>query len=90
MNLPPIVELNKSKNSDEQRKFIYLLNLLDFMETIGHLHYKGLLPMNDIRDLCGFSVKFNYQIFEQYIDDRKKIHEVPELYKDFENLYKEF
>lgn len=82
-----IVKLNKSKNSVKQRKFICLLNLLDFMETIGHLCSKNLLSTEEVRDLCGFSMKFNYQIFERYIRERRKRHKVPKLYQDFENLY---
>jgi hypothetical protein len=81
-----IIDLSKKK--DESKKFIYILHVLDFMETMGYLYLKdGGLSREDIKKLFKVSVIKNYAIFKPYIDHVRKVDE--KLYRNFQDMYNE-
>lgn len=82
-----IVQLRDSKNKKDIRKFIILLNFLDFMETVGYFYYKKYVGIDDLLELCGCSLDFNYQIFRFYIKDKRTRNQNKEFYKYFAALY---
>lgn len=79
-----IVDLSTSKQKED---FIYLLNFLDFMETIGYFYTNKYLEEKHLYELFGASLKFNYEIFEPYIKHRREKHKNPKFYCEFEKLY---
>lgn len=79
----------KLKNDTSSAKdFIYLLNFLDFFETIGYLHYKKSISIDDINELCGNSIRYFFIIFQEYIFYRKKEKDIL-FYDMFIQLYKD-
>lgn len=83
-----IVALSKKLDNKSVQSFISLLNFLDFMETIGYYYATGKLEQSDLKELFGLSLKFNYEIFEPYIYDRRERHKNSQFYTEFEKLYK--
>lgn len=80
-----IIEMSEDKG--KERSFIYLLNFLDFMETIGYLCSEKHITAKALNELCGESLKYNYQIFEAYIDYRNSKH-TGRFYCEFKKLYR--
>jgi len=89
--------LKISYNTTMTSNFIYLLNFLDFMDTIGCLAKdKNEEFMNELDDLCGDSLIFNFKIFQPYIFYKRQKHESRKtnkkkkrkFYYNFEKLYK--
>lgn len=78
-----------SKNITLTDDFIYLLNFLDFMESIAFLVEEKHVSARKLNILCGESIIFNYIIFQPYIQQRRVRHGNKNFYKCFENLYKE-
>lgn len=61
--------------------FVDLLNLLDFLETLGYFHSRGDLDLDDIFNIFGGNIKFLYPLFKQYIDKRRE-----RLPNDYNNI----
>ena len=80
-----ILALRESHKEFDCEQFIYLLNFIDFMETIGYLHKSEYVDLKDLEELCGHSLKFNYEIFKKYIDNRNERH--GNFYEYFTELY---
>lgn len=76
-----------SISEDDKDKFIYLLNFLDFMETVGYLYTNKHITLNKLDKLFGASLIFNFRIFEPYILHRQKKHKIGDFYKEFKQLY---
>lgn len=74
-----------SNNPARQDDFIYIINFLDFLETIGFLFAKKYVYIKDLNALCGKSLLYNYEIFKPYIEEHKKIPYESD-YKNFEAL----
>jgi hypothetical protein len=81
--------LRFSSENKDPKKFIILLNYLDFMETIGYLSKSEYVSINDLNELCGFTIKFNYEIFRLYIEDKRRRHNKKEFYSSFTELYQQ-
>jgi hypothetical protein len=73
---------------DHAEAFIYVLNFLDFMDTIGFLYIKEFVNADDLNALCGEALVFNYEIYQHYIIHKRDKHGNPKFYKNFEKLYK--
>jgi hypothetical protein len=82
-----IIRLSLSEAGHETEEFIYILNFLDFMETIGYFHSTGQLSEKDLVELFGDSIKFNFEVLKPYIDYRRKHHNNAAFSKEFEKLY---
>lgn len=80
-----IIELSNTKKKEVD--FIYLLNFLDFMETIGYIESIGQITVDELEALCGESLMFNYKIFKPYIQDKRSRHQNDEFYENFDKLY---
>jgi len=77
-----------AENQQEKSDFIYMLNFLDFMETIGYLCEKNHITWNSLDALCGESLVFNYyKIFAPYICAERDKYGKQDLYTAFEKLY---
>lgn len=74
-------------NRKKSKEFIYLLNFLDFMETIGYLHQENAVSTVEINELMGNSIIYFYEIFEEYIKFRRKDRHDEAFYKMIEKLY---
>lgn len=88
--------LNLRWDIERTNDFIFILNFLDLMETIGYLFSKGYMDVENIEDLCGYSVAFNYKIFEKYIQSKRERYgqnidnfdKEKKYYYYFEELYR--
>ncbi|MBM3469025.1 MAG: hypothetical protein FJX71_06315 [Alphaproteobacteria bacterium] len=68
--------------------FIYLLNFLDFMESIAFLVKEDRVTPERLNALCGESLMFNYKIFKPYMDEKRDRHGDKSFYVNFDYLYK--
>lgn len=82
-----IIKLSKSQDRSEQKMHMYLLNFLDFMETVGYLYASGYVEKKVLNDLFGISLEFNYEIYNQYIEHRRESHNNNKFYERFQKLY---
>ena len=88
-------ELLKIKHNSRQKdKFMNLLGLLDFWETIGYFLEKGYLTIIDINELCGGSIQYHYKVMKPMLDEirneckKNDDQGAPEeIYKWFESVY---
>jgi len=80
-------ELAGSKKREDISDYIHILNLLDFLETIGYLHAQGKLKTDEITELCGNSILYYSHIFKGIIERRQKRD--PGFYEYFTKLAKE-
>lgn len=78
-----IMELHDKE--ENAKDFIYLLNFLDFLETIGYLHSEKSISTDEVRELLANSIIYFYEIFSDYIDYRRKTKD-PAFYQHFEKL----
>jgi hypothetical protein len=76
-----------SEDKIHTKKFIYLLNFLNFLETTGYLSNKGYIQKRDIDELMGNSIKFYYEVFYPYIQHRRTKHHERNFHNEFEKLY---
>lgn len=84
-----IIEL--SQNAQDSEKFIHILHIIDFMETIGYLYNKEEAGLNkdDIKELFGDSLKTNYKIFKPYIKYVRNFKGSKKMYREFQDMYKD-
>lgn len=66
-----ILELSR-KSGDDGKSFVYLLNLIDFLETISFFYSRGDLDLDDIQNTCGHNFIFLYKVFELYKQQRQR------------------
>lgn len=93
-----IVELSVSEKVVERRAFIYLLNYLELMESLGYLYKDNKDKIDELQAFCGETLVFNYGVFYSYIMYKENKHRKEEqgvqnndirFYKEFRNLIKE-
>lgn len=84
-----IIKMSESQCKQDRDDFMLLLNLLDFMETIGFLENNGYVSVEQLNALSGSTIKFFYMCFANYICHKRCKHknEGLDLYKNFEELY---
>ena len=75
------------ENKEKIEDFIRLLNFLDFLETIGYLHYINAVTVGEVRELLGNSIVYYYEIFRPFILLRRKETDDKKFYEHFESLY---
>lgn len=61
-----------SKELSEAEDFIYLLNFLDVLETMGYLYSKKFVGDMELDELFGNSIIYFFKIFEPYIQERRQ------------------
>ena len=77
-----------SENIDNSNEYIYLLNLLDFLETISYFANKGAISISDIESLMGPSMGFFFTIFTPRIEARRQKYQNNKYYCELEKLVK--
>lgn len=80
-----ILEMSKI-SGDEGKKFIYLLNLLDYLETLSYFWNRDDLNIKDVQNTCGNNAIFFYECFKSFIEKRQSHNE--KYYINFTALYK--
>jgi hypothetical protein len=83
-----IKELGQSKNEDDCKKFVCLLNFLDFLETIAYFCNHEHLAKEDINELLGGTLTFHYKVFESWICYRRCKYKDEKYYIELEKLVK--
>lgn len=66
-----IVEISQSTKPGEMRDFIYLLNFIDFLETIAYFCNKGRISEKELAELSGDSIVYYYGVFKKWIFERR-------------------
>lgn len=79
-----INEISEDINLSEE--YVYLLNLLDFLETISFFANRDDITADDIRDLMGLSLDFFHTIFKPRIEARRNKYTDKSIYSEFEKL----
>ncbi|MBX9586236.1 MAG: hypothetical protein K2X50_03155 [Gammaproteobacteria bacterium] len=79
------------KIKEYESKFIYILSLIEFFDTLGFIYSKGEIDQkNEIKSLFKDSVKFYYEINKVYIDHIHNNPDTKDRFKNFQNIYNEF
>ena len=63
---------NIGQNHMDSLEFTYLLNFLDFLETLAYFCNRGYISVDDVDDLIGNSMVFYYKVFKKWIYYRKE------------------
>ncbi|MEO8401691.1 MAG: DUF4760 domain-containing protein [Gammaproteobacteria bacterium] len=79
-----INEISEDINSSEE--YTYLLNLLDFLETISYFTNKGDISESDIHNLMGPSMGFFFTIFTPRIEHRRRKYGNEAYYCELQKL----
>ncbi|RUR15187.1 hypothetical protein ELY21_14965 [Legionella sp. km535] len=80
-----ILELSR-KDGEDGSNFIYLLNLIDYLETISYFYDRGDLELSDIQNTSGHNILFLYAIFQSYKEQRQKHDKT--YFANIDKLYK--
>jgi len=81
------IKLIGRENSNEScEKFIYLLNLLDFLETISYFSNRNFVNATEIDNLLGNTILFNYKIFKYWIKYRREKYQQKDYYSELQTL----
>jgi len=75
-----------SENINTSEEYTYLLNLLDFLETISYFANKGDISESDIKNLMGPSMGFFFIIFTPRIEARRRKYSNENYYCELEKL----
>lgn len=81
-----INSLGNKTDKESIKKYVLLLNFIDFLETTALFAKKGYISTKDINDLMNQSLDFFYTIFEIRINERRRKYQDPTFYINFENL----
>lgn len=79
-------EIGKDKSPNGCEKFAYLLNLLDFLETIAYFSRKDFISVDEVDDLLGNSLVFYYQIYKPWIYYRRSKYHNKQYHNEIELL----
>jgi hypothetical protein len=81
-----INELRKKDDDVSCNEVSYLLNLLDFLETIAYFSRKEYISVKEIDELLGNSLIFYFKIFKPWIYERRLKYNNKSYYSELENL----
>ncbi len=73
--------LKISESKDKIKEFGYIMNLLDFIETVGFLSKEDLITPIEIEALCGESILYYCKILNEYVSNKDG------KYKNFKDLH---
>lgn len=82
-----MINLSESTDKESIKKYVCLINFLDFMETIGYLYSEDYITKKQLDELCGSSILYNFEIFKGLITHKREKRCSPSEYKMFEILY---
>ncbi|MEE9451883.1 MAG: hypothetical protein V3V61_03895 [Gammaproteobacteria bacterium] len=78
--------INDMRNKEKQaKKFMYLHNFLDFLETVAYFCKKKDISEDDVRELIG-PLRGYYTMFEKLISSLRREVGPRELYKEIEDF----
>jgi hypothetical protein len=69
-------------------RFIYLLNFLDFLETVAYFCNKKYISNKDVEELIGGSIEYFYKLFKIFIWSRREESQDCKYYCEIEMLAK--
>jgi hypothetical protein len=81
-----INNLGSKNDKDGCEEYVYLLNFLDFLETLSLFVNRGHISINDVNDLMNQSMIYYFIIFEKRIRERRKKYNDDSFYREFEIL----
>lgn len=81
-----IIEMQSKEDSAE--KYICLLNFLDFLETISYFTNKGLISIEDTKELMGGFLIDYYDVFKAWIDVYRKANKDSSYFTELETVIK--
>ena len=79
----------EEKNNKNQKEFIYLLNFLDFLETVAYFTNNNYMSLDDVDELIGSSLKYYFCVFKELILNRRKTYRCKKYYCEIEQLAKD-
>lgn len=83
-----IDNIRKETDDKSSLEFAYLINLLDFLETVAFFTRKKYISVRDVDELLGNSVVFYYDVFKSYINKRRERYDNPSYYCELESMVK--
>lgn len=81
-----IDELRSSTDSHSSLQITYLLNFLDFLETIAYFTRKKFISVYEVDELLGHSLIFYFKVYKPWIYDRRVRYQEKSYYSELENL----
>lgn len=83
-----IKELGKANGNYETKNFIYLINFLDFLETVAFFYSEDQneITQNQVHDLLQHSLVYYFKVFKPWIYYRRLKFNDPEYQRPLENL----
>ena len=86
--------INNDKKLDgyeiEDETDSYVINLLDYYEFLATSYIHGVLNQDILLHIRGGAMSRAHFVCEKYIDDRRKMLNAPNLYRNYENLVIEY
>lgn len=78
------------EDEKSSRQFIYLLNFLDFLETVAYFTNKELISETELKELFSDSLVYYYQILKGLINHQRSKRKNDNCYCELETLCKKF
>ena len=78
----------QAEKAQKPINFIYLLNFLDFLETVSYFTNANYISLDDINELVGGSIKYYYCVYKPFIHTRRKKYHCNKYYCELEVLAK--
>ncbi|MGL6028741.1 MAG: DUF4760 domain-containing protein, partial [Legionella sp.] len=75
-------------NIEKSEQFVYLLNFLDFLETISFFANHDYISEIEINELIGCSLKYYFCVYEDLIQERRRKYGTSQYYNELETLAK--
>lgn len=73
---------------EEAENFVYLLNFLDFLETISYFANHDYISEKEVNELIGCSLKYYFCVFDDLIKERRLKYKSNNYYCELEALAK--
>lgn len=75
-------------DAKQSRKFILLLNFLDFLESIAYYVKVGYVSYDDVLEMFGGNLPYWFDVYERWIHYRREKFKELKMYYEFETLVK--
>lgn len=81
-----IVILSNGDAGENIEDYVYLLSMLDFLESVAYMANKDGSKSKDLEEMLGNSISFYFEIFKSKIEDRRTKYKNNTYYSEFEKL----
>lgn len=78
----------QAEQTEEPKRFIQLLNFLDFLETVSYFTNNYYMSLDDVNELIGGSLKYYYCAYQAFIAKRRSKYHCDKYYCEIEKLAK--